>query len=261
MVWLASGVLAAACDESNAGAAADAGAVLGDATVSVLIPDASTPLDAGTAADAVAPGDAHELVDAVTPADAAGDGRIQIGCTVQPADCPDLITPFLNSKACCTPFHACGYLLPEGDEVTRSLFPQIEEFGRMWTMGDPSNRCANSKLFFDVRPGLDEERYLPDDGGQILITPSCMSYTLAAFILPGCCLPDNRCGLSTHMSYDTLSVLNELMPAPFTQPECVTAETLNQQFRATPKLGPFARTVASGTCDYAALDAKLPKPE
>lgn len=233
--WIASSALAAGCDDGGAQSGTDAAVPLGDATMPGLVLDAGSPVDAG------------------------GDGRIQIGCTVQP-DCPDLTTPFLSSKACCTPFHACGYVLPEVDDITRSAFPMLEEFGMMWTMGDPSNRCANSKLFFDVRPGLDEERYLPDDGGQILITPSCMSHTLAAFILPGCCMPDNRCGLSTHMSYDTLGVLNELMPAPFTQPECVSAETLNQQFRATPKLGPFGRTIASGSCNYAELDARLPKP-
>jgi hypothetical protein len=235
---VASTALVAACDDGDAGPST-ADATLPSGAGDATLPDASS--------------------DASVPVDAGGDGRIQIGCTVQPADCPDLITPFLSSKACCTPCHACGYVLPEVDDITRSLFPIPEEFAAMWTAGDPSKRCANSKLFFDVRPGLDEERYVADDGAQILITPSCMSYTIAAFILPGCCMPDNRCGLSTHMSYDTLGVLNELMPAPFSQPECVSSDTLNQQFRATAKLGPFARTSASGTCDYAALDAKLPK--
>jgi hypothetical protein len=200
LAWIASSTLAAACDDGDADrSTADATlpSGLGDATVPVVGSDAGVAVDAG------------------------GDGRIQIGCSVQLSDCPDLITPFLSSKSCCTPFHACGYVLPEVDDITRSLFPMLEEFGAMWTMGDPSNRCANSKLFFDVRPGLEEERYLPDNGGQILITPSCMSYTLAAFILPGCCMPDSRCGLSTHMSYDTLGVLNDSMPAPFTQPELV----------------------------------------
>jgi hypothetical protein len=237
IAWVVSSALTAGCDD-------------GEGVDSLR--DASQPPGSG---DATSPALAS---DAGTPVDAGGDGRVQIGCTVQP-DCPDISTTFFSSSACCTPSHACGYLLPEVNDASRALFPMLDGFAEMWTMGDPNHRCADSKLFFDVRPGLDEERRQLDDGGQILITPTCMSYTLAAFILPGCCMPDNRCGLSTHMSYDTLGVLNDLMPAPFTQPECVSAETLNQQLRATPKLGAWARTTASGSCDYKELDTKLPR--
>jgi len=184
----------------------------------------------------------------------------QAACTI-PADCPDVVTTFYTSKACCTHLYACGYMLPAPDDAARALFPQIDEFTAQYTRGDPSGRCADSYLFFGPRPGLDEQRVEPEEGDDILITPSCMSYTLAAFILPGCCLPDNRCGLSTNESYSTLEYLNDLQPAPFTKPECVPAEVLNEQLRASAKLSSFARTKASGSCDYAALAAKLPPTE
>jgi hypothetical protein len=80
---------------------------------------------------------------------------------------------------------------------------------------------------------------------------------LAAFILPGCCLPDNSCGLSTDESWPVFEGLLAGADAPFIRPECVPAEVLNQQFRDSVVLEPFARTTASGSCNYAELDAKL----
>jgi hypothetical protein len=129
-----------------------------------------------------------------------------------------------------------------------------KDFYAMQTKDDPSGRCAPESFYFGKRPGLWKHRVELDNGGYILITPDCDSYTLAAFILPGCCLPDNTCGLSTDESYTTLSVLGQ---GPFTQKECVPAETLNQQLRDA-NLSAFARTKASGTCNHAALAAELP---
>jgi hypothetical protein len=207
--------------------------------------NASTPSDA---APALAQPDARV-------GDAGADA--QAACKI-PVDCPDVVTSFFTTKACCTTAYACGYELPAVDDITRSLFPMLDEFAAKYTYGDPAGRCADSELYFGVRPGLDEQRVEPDEGDDILITPSCMSYTLAAFILPGCCLPDNSCALSTHESYFTLEYINDNMPAPFTRPECVPAEVLNQQLRESARLSAYARTKASGSCDYAALSAKLP---
>lgn len=230
------------------------------ATEHAAAPPALADAMVANAGDVTLPGVTDAMVpsagDAGVPTDAGGDGRIQISCTVQ-SDCPDIDVNFFSAKACCTPLYACGYELPKADDITLQLFPQISEFAAMHTQGDPSGRCANASLFFGARPGLYEHRVELEDGGEILITPDCMSYTLAAFILPGCCLPDNSCGLSTDESYPTLEVLNDGAPAPFTRPECVPAQTLNQQLRESARLGAFARTTASGTCDYAALSARL----
>ena len=91
-----------------------------------------------------------------------------------------------------------------------------------------------------------------------LRAPDRPSFSLGAFILPGCCLPDNTCGLSTDESYSTLEYLAGGASFPFTQPECVSAEVLNQQLRDSVVLAGFGRTTATGTCDHAALAAELP---
>jgi hypothetical protein len=180
------------------------------------------------------------------------------GPCVLPSDCVDINTLFFASKACCTPTTTCGYELPELDSETLMHFPDAKEFIAKQTAGDPNGRCAPASFFLGPRPGLYKHRVEPENGQDILITPDCGSFTVLAFILPGCCLPDNTCGLSTDESYSTLEVLAGA-PAPFTSPECVSAPTLNQQFRDSMTLAPFARTIASGACNYAALAAELPK--
>lgn len=198
----------------------------------------------------VLPNDAQVQGDAIAAPDA------QQACTI-PADCPDVKAQFFSLKACCTAKYACGYELPMLDELTASQFPDTKDFFAMHTQGDPNGRCAPSTLFFGAREGLYDHRVEPDEGPDILITPTCMSYTLGAFILPGCCLPNNTCALSTDESAPTLQVLANGAEAPFTKPECVPAATLNQQLREA-GLASFARTEASGTCNYATLSAALP---
>ena len=178
---------------------------------------------------------------------------------VPPSDCPDIDVGLVSTKACCTPVTTCGYEVPEPDPQTVMDFPQIPEFLAMLTAGDPNGRCAPSDFFLGPRPGLWEHRVEVEDGGpDILITPDCESYTLFAFILPGCCLPDSTCGLSTDESWPTLEVLSGGIDAPFNRPQCVPAEVLNQQFRDSGVFASLARTVASGTCNHAALAAALP---
>lgn len=184
----------------------------------------------------------------------AGEG----GACAPPMDCRDVdVGGDLSFKACCSATVDCGYELPMLDEENRMLFPQAEEFIVMWT-GDPNSRCARLELFFGPRPGLWKHRVEVEGQEDILITPDCDSYTLGAFILPGCCLPDSTCGLSTDESWTTLESLAQGVEAPFNRPECVSAEVLNQQFRDSVVLEDFARTTAGGTCDYAALAAELP---
>ena len=195
--------------------------------------------------------------DASTPATRdAGPADAGYSCTPPPS-CPDLEVADQSSRACCSPVTECGYELPEVDDETLMLFPGVIEARKTLTAGDPRGICAPESFFFGPRPALYDHRVLVEDGDDILLTEQCESYTLLAFILPGCCLPDNACGLSTDESYATFADFAPGLEAPFTKPECVSAETLNQQFRDSVVLEDFARTTATGRCNYAELDATL----
>jgi hypothetical protein len=172
--------------------------------------------------------------------------------------CVDIDVPFIATKACCSPVTSCGYEAPDVDPETLMFFPDVPDFLATLTEGDPNGRCVPETFYFDLKPGLWKHRVEPDEGEDILITPDCQSFTLAAFVLPGCCLPDNSCGLSTDESWPTLEVLAGGSDAPFTKPECVPANVLNQQLRDSGTLASLARTKAAGTCDHAALSAELP---
>jgi hypothetical protein len=153
----------------------------------------------------------------------------------------------------------CGYELPEPDPETEMLFPQLRSTLEMITAGDPNHRCAPESWFFGERPSLYSHRYF-DENNQptdVLVTEECPSFTVLAFILPGCCLPDNTCGLSTSESYPTFESWDP-SGLPFSKPECVSADELNRQFSQSEVLYPFARTKAHGSCDYAALSVRFP---
>jgi hypothetical protein len=187
------------------------------------------------------------------------DGSPPSACTLPP-DCRDYKTPFASGSACCSATTPCGYTLSPVDEETKMYFPDLEPFLEQITMGDP-NRCAPEWYTFGSRPGLYDHRVEvePEIGEDILVAESCESFTVLAFILPGCCMPDNRCGLSTDESWPTFESFVEGKPAPFTKPECVSATELNQQFRDSGTLADFARLKESGmSCDYAALAEKFP---
>jgi hypothetical protein len=136
-------------------------------------------------------------------------------------------------------------------------YPEITAFLANIAKDDPKGRCAPESFYFGPQPGLNEERYEEPGVPDVLIATTCASFHIAAFTLPGCCMPDNSCGLSTHanglMFAETVNDLN----APFARPECVPAEVLNQQFSAS-KLASFARLKGGGTCNYAEIDARQP---
>jgi hypothetical protein len=211
--------------------------------------------ESGASPDAssdAAPADAASR-DASSSADAPDAAY---SCT-PPSDCPDITVGGISTTACCSPVTECGYELPEPDAETLMYFPDVVPFVAELTEGDPNGRCAPESFFFSPQPGLWKHRVDVEDGEDILITPDCESFTVFAFILPGGCLPDDTCGLSTHESAATLGFLAEGMDVPFARPECVSAEVLNQQFRDSVVLEGLARTTASGTCDHAALAAEL----
>ena len=181
-------------------------------------------------------------------------------CTL-PSDCVDFTLLDMTTKACCSSSVACGYELPELDDMAKMDFPGTEDLIAELTAGDPNGRCAPLSFFFGDAPTLPERRVAVEEGDDILLTPDCSSYHVLAWGLPGCCLPDDSCGLSTDESYTTFANAIQGDGMPFDRPACLSADTLNQQFRDSVVLEAFARTVASGSCDYAALDARLaPEP-
>lgn len=89
-----------------------------------------------------------------------------------------------------------------------------------------------------------------------LITPDCETRALLAFPLPGCCLPNDRCGISTYQIHSILQAV-VIFPAPFTEVECVSVEELNTQFRATLFAGAAQIPPSNGSCNYADLNMRL----
>ena len=178
---------------------------------------------------------------------------------VLPDDCVDIETSFFNYPACCRETTHCGYeLVLDEEEFEESLmyFPQFEEFREEKS----DDGCFPKSFFFPILPGFYAHRTAVEGGDDILITPDCESRGFVAFALPGCCMPNNQCGISTDEMADIFQVLLEGDSAPFTQPECVPAQVLNQQLRDSVKLAGIAHLppTSGGPCDYAALDMQLP---
>ena len=193
----------------------------------------------------------------------AGTGAVAQAGTAAPtpcvvaSSCVDIDVPPLTAAACCTPVSSCGYLLPELDPTTLMYFPEAKDFLASVAKDDPNGRCAPESFFFGPQQGLNEERHEETGAPDILIASTCSSFHIVAFTLAGCCLPDNTCGLSTH-AYGRMfaETVNDL-DAPFATPECVPAEVLNQQFRAS-ALSSLARLTGGGSCNYAEIDARQP---
>lgn len=241
------------------------------------LPDASASDDAARSPSSLdaSPSDAA-AADAQTPAVAvdasasdasSNDARADGGYTcTPPASCMPVETVFVTQPACCAPNTPCGLELPALSAENQSFFPDAKDFLATVTKDDPNGKCAPESFFFGTRPGLDKQRIEPDGTPDIFITPDCESFTLLAFILPGCCMPNNKCGYSTHESYTTLEYLVTggvplgTSTAPFTKQICVSATDLNQQLRDSKTLKTFARvTGRDAGCDHQALAKELPE--
>lgn len=161
-------------------------------------------------------------------------------CLPPPTCVPVDTLPFAFD-VCCPEHEDCGYQIARPTELADGTCKPVSEI-------------------FLKQPGQPEQRVVTEGQPDQLITPDCETRTLLAFSLPGCCMPNNRCGVSTYAVADILLGL-VLFPAPFTFVECVSTQQLNQQFRAT-SLAAFGQIPeATGTCDYADLDARLKPPE
>jgi hypothetical protein len=191
---------------------------------------------------------------------AAGSGAPIATCTI-PADCHDLTTSFFQYPACCSPNEACGYAV-SFDEAFLDVYPQARELLANVAADDPEGKCVPERYVFPTRPGTYDHRVQVDgpEEADILVAAQCESRGLLAFTLPGCCMPDDRCGISTDEVALQLGLLLGGEEAPFSKPECVTADELNTQLAAS-SLHAFARIPAtsSAPCDHRALAEAFPR--
>ena len=192
-----------------------------------------TDLGAGAGAGGMAPREP-----AADGGGSAGYGGGKLFC-LHPPDCLSVFTAAVGLATCCPQNgEACGYSV---------AYPS--------SLDDGSCR-PNSAVFLEL-PGQPEQRVTTPGAPDQLITPLCGSRGVLAFSFPGCCMPDDRCGVSTYQLADILLGLAGV-PAPFTRPECVSVETLNAQLRATALAGMGQLAPSTDSCDYADLQARLP---
>lgn len=184
------------------------------------------------------------------------DAAVPATCTIA-SSCVAVDVDAIHLEPCCTLKSDCGYVLPQLDPLTMMYFPDTKDYIAMLTQDDPNGRCAPESVFFGPQPGLNEERYEADGVEDILVASTCASFHIAAFTLPGCCLPDDTCGLSTHSDAPLFEGWTHDPDAPFSHAECVHAEILNQQFRDS-TLGALARLHDGGSCSYSEIDARQP---
>ena len=175
--------------------------------------------------------------------------------------CDDISTSFFQYPACCSPNVSCGYEVTF-DEAFLQVYPQARDLLLDVANDDPEGKCVPESVVFPMRPGTYDHRVEvegpPED--DILVAAQCESRGILVFTMPGCCMPDNRCGISTDEIAPQLGLLLEGEDAPFAAPECVTADELNMQFQAS-SLNEFGRIPATSgaPCDYQALAASQPR--
>lgn len=180
---------------------------------------------------------------------------------VKQESCKDLITSYFQYPACCSPHVTCGYEI-SFDDAFFEVYPQARDVLFDLAKDDPEGKCVPEKYVFPEQPGTYDHRVEVEGPEQddVLVAEQCESRGFWVFTMPGCCMPDNRCGISTDEVAPTLELLLDGESAPFAKPECVTADELNMQFRAS-KLDAFARIPATSgaPCDYQALAQALPR--
>jgi len=175
--------------------------------------------------------------------------------------CENLATGFFQYPACCSPNVSCGYEVTF-DEAFLDVYPQARDLLLNVASDDPEGKCVPESVVFPVRPGTYDHRVQVEgpEESDILVAAQCESRGILVFTLPGCCMPDDRCGISTDEVALQLGLLLEGEEAPFSAPECVTADELNTQLKAS-SLSEFGRipATAGAPCDHSALAEALPR--
>lgn len=203
--------------------------------------------------------EAPEAPSASTPDDGAVDGAalaLQRRC-VPPPSCKNFHTLLFRLDACCSEKVACGLdmspftLLSEHWDrpEVRAVFPAELTL---------TNTCLRPGSMFVPVDGPTEERVQLEDGADILLTPECKTYNVFNLPMPGCCLPSGACGMSSH--YSVGNVTSVLAPtAGINRPQCLTGAEFNRQVQGTVLQVIADAPEIAGRCDYAALDARLPR--
>lgn len=173
-----------------------------------------------------------------------------------PSSCQTINSIFFTFTACCLEGNECGYELTSPPELRDLIDQTNSQAGSNDGFGAFAD-CVPATEIFRRTPGEEARRVTVPYGTDQLITPECESRALLEFPLPGCCLPDNRCGVSTHLIYSILGTI-AVFPAPFGEIECVTVDELNRQFRASTLAGAAQLPPSDGTCNYADLNARFP---
>jgi len=172
---------------------------------------------------------------------------------VPPPDCLPVVQQF-NLSVCCSETLRCGFDMSPLAEVA----PMHPEIAALFDV-DPDKPCWPRPKLFVPLPEYKPERIAVKGGADILVTPTCQGRVFAATPMYGCCRPDNTCAYDTHVVRSAFDSLAGKGPRPaFATPQCWTADEVNAQLAAN-DLGAWAYIPeASGTCDYAALNASLP---
>lgn len=202
-----------------------------------------------------------EPVEAKQDAAVTASPSADAGMCVREEACKDLITSFFQYPACCSPNVTCGYQITF-DDAFFEVYPQARDVLFDLASDDPEGKCVPDKYVFPEKPGTYDHRIELEGPAEddILIAEQCESRGFWVFTLPGCCMPDNRCGISTDEVAPTFELLLEGESAPFAKPECVTADELNMQFNAS-SLDEFARVppTSGAACDREALALAVPR--
>jgi len=217
-----------------------------DAATTLPASDASTGIvDAGALSL-----DASSRLDAGDASSTAIDAQA-FRCDV-PADCLAVTTSALSLSPCCSATVRCGLAYASSIVLDRASF--------YTSLGLPAGEtCIPDSKLFHTGPTADNKRVPTSDGGQVLQANDCPTSFVTSIPFRGCCLPTNECAITSYPANNELKVLVDGMDLPFTRVECVKAEELNAQLRASPLAG-YARVLSTtGSCNYGELDRTLPR--
>lgn len=172
-----------------------------------------------------------------------------------PPDCEGAKTAVFSLEPCCTERVACGFASidapPELTELQETVATAVG-----LTDGET---CAPRDRYFIRHPGSEDLRVKTESGDEILLTTGCDTASILSINFVGCCMPNNRCGVSTYGMWDTLAVLAP--GEPFGRLQCVSSKELNAQIGSSKLRGLRFLPDTDKACDYAALDAWLPPAE
>lgn len=217
-----------------------------DAATTPPASDASTSIvDAGTMSL-----DASSRLDAGDAGSTTLDAQA-FRCDV-PADCLGVTTTPLSLTPCCSANVRCGLAYASSIVLDRASFYQ--------SLGLPAGEtCIPDSTLFHTGATADNRRVATADGGQVLQASDCPTSFVTSLPFRGCCLPSNECAITTYPANNEIKALLNGADYPFTRVECLKAEELNAQLRASPLAG-YARVLSTtGSCNYAELDRTLPR--